>query len=271
MLHIFQAGGFKLQKFRSNCELESEDTNITTSEESSEVVIKGDCNDTIYAQQQIGTQQSETKVLGLLWNQKEDSIAIEIPSNRTKHTKREILSKLTSIYDPLGLILPVHQRGKVAYREICELKMPWYKIIPNQVIKVWEKWESTLSSKIKVPRSISSPDTPLNTIDIHVFADSSIIGTCAAAYAVTHQSGHVSQHRIATKSRLAKQNMSIPRLELIVVASNLAENIKSVLTNYNIRDIHGWTDITVVLLIGGTISKLCQIESTKSIQATKIQ
>ena len=31
------------------------------------------------------------------------------------------------------------------------------------------------------------------------------------------------------------------------IASNLAQNIKSVLTNYNIRDIHGWTDSTVVL------------------------
>ena len=40
-----------------------------------------------------------------------------------------------------------------------------------------------------------------------------------------------------------------PRLELIAVhmASNLAENIKSVLTNYNIRDIYGWTNGKVVL------------------------
>ena len=31
---IFQAGGFKLHKSHSNCELESEDANITTSEKS---------------------------------------------------------------------------------------------------------------------------------------------------------------------------------------------------------------------------------------------
>ena len=244
---IFQAGGFKLHKFHSNCELESEEVNIKTSEESPEVIIKGDCNDTTYAK--LGIQPLETKILGLLWDKKEDSVAIEIPSNKAKHTKREILSKLASIYHPLGLISPVHLRGKVVYRELCESKLPWDKIIPNQVIQVWEKCESTLPSKMKVPRSIPSPDTPLNAIDIHVFADFSIIGTCAAAYAVTHQSGHVNQHLIATKSRLAKQNMSIPRFELIAVhmASNLAENIKSTLTNYNIRDIHGWTDSTVVL------------------------
>ena len=86
------------------------------------------------------------------------------------------------------------------YRELCELKVAWDKIIPNHGIKVWEEWESTLPSQIKVPRSIPSPDTPLNAIDIHVFANSSIIGTCATAYAVIHQTGLVNQHLIASKS-----------------------------------------------------------------------
>ena len=151
------------------------------------------------------------------------------------------------------------------YRELCELKLRSDKIIPNQVIKVWEKWKSTLPSKVKVPRSIPSADTPLNAIDIQVFANSSMIGTCETAYAVIHQTGPVNQHLIASKSRLAKQNMSIPRLDLIAIrmTSNLPENIKSVLTNYNIRDIHGWTDSTIALnwLKGkGTISNLWQIE-----------
>ena len=134
------------------------------------------------------------------------------------------------------------------YWELCELKLPWDKIIPSQVIKVWERWESTLPSKTKIPRSIPSPDTPSNAIDIHVFANSSVCSTCAAAYTVTYQSGHINQHLVASKSWLAKQNMVIPRLELIAVhiASNLAENIKSALSNYKIRNIYDWTGSTVV-------------------------
>ena len=50
---IFQAKRFKLWKFHSHCELESEDANIKTSEKSTEVIIKGDCNDTTYAKQQL--------------------------------------------------------------------------------------------------------------------------------------------------------------------------------------------------------------------------
>ena len=105
---IFQGGVFKLHKFHSNCELESEDVNIKTSEKSPKVIIKRYWNGTTYAKQQLGTQPSSTKILGLLWDKKEDSIANEIPSNKAKHAKRNILSNLASIYDLLGLILPVH-------------------------------------------------------------------------------------------------------------------------------------------------------------------
>ena len=90
--------------------------------------------------QQLGTQPWETKILGLFWDKKEDSIAIEIPGNRAKHTKRETLSKLASIYNSLGLISPINLQGKVVYRELCELKVAWDKTIPNHGIKVWEKW-----------------------------------------------------------------------------------------------------------------------------------
>ena len=55
------------------------------------------------------------KILGLLWDKKEDSMAIEIPNNKAKRTKREILRKLASVYNPLGLISLVHLRGKVVY------------------------------------------------------------------------------------------------------------------------------------------------------------
>ena len=78
---IIQAGGFKLQKFHSNCKLGSEVANIKTSEESPKVIIKGDCNDTTYVKQQLGTQPSKMKILDLLWDKKKDSIAIEIPNN----------------------------------------------------------------------------------------------------------------------------------------------------------------------------------------------
>ena len=75
------------------------------------------------------------------------------------------------------------------------------------------------------------------------------MGTCAVVYALVFQPNGTQQNIIASKSRLAKQKLSIPKLELVAthMAANLADNIKIALANLNIRNAFGWTDSTVVL------------------------
>lgn len=79
-------------------------------------------------------------------------MTIEIPRNLAQHTKREILSKLASVYVAVGFVLPVHLLRKVVYPEIRDLELAWEKIIANQLIKVWQKWESTLPYRIKAQK-----------------------------------------------------------------------------------------------------------------------
>ena len=83
------------------------------------------------------------------------------------------------------------------------------------------------------------------TIEMHVLGDSGLLGTWAAAYAVLEQPFGIKQGLIASKSRLLKKQLIIPRLELVValMAANLAHNIWNSLPNYNIR---WWSDSTVV-------------------------
>ena len=52
-----------------------------------------------------------------------------------------------------------------------------------------------------------------------------------------------------SKSRITKQDIEIPRLELKAthVLTSLATNIMKVLKGYNRRSVRGWTDSTVVL------------------------
>ena len=69
------------------------------------------------------------------------------------------------------------------------------------------------------------------------------------AYVVVYQPNKVSQSLITSKSRLAKKNITIPRLELIAVhmSSNLAGNLKCSLRKFNIREVYAWSDSTVIL------------------------
>ena len=84
-----------------------------------EVVI----DDQTYPKQQLGVKLNETKMLGLPWNKDEDTIVVENPSEAKKLTKRTILQKLASIYDPLRIISPTKIVGKTIYRNICDSKL----------------------------------------------------------------------------------------------------------------------------------------------------
>ena len=48
-------------------------------------------------------------------------------------------------------------------------------------VRNWEKWETKPPTKVKVPRSIRLSKESLNLIDIHVFGDASLLGTCTVA------------------------------------------------------------------------------------------
>ena len=39
---------------------------------------------------------------------------------------------LASIYDPLGCISPYPLTGKMIYRNVCDLKIPWDREIPRE-------------------------------------------------------------------------------------------------------------------------------------------
>ena len=227
---IFQEGGFTQHKWHTNCSIESHEnqhehqfTNqITTKSQESQTQASDDVlttsgniipninreisypGDNTFAKQQLGTMSIDTKMLGIHWNENEDTLSIEIPKPKGKYTMRNILSHLASIYDSLEFISPVHLLGKIVYRESCELKLPWNQEIPTQLVKKWNKWSTSSSYKITIPRSIPLPDANINHADIHVFGDSSIMGTCAVTYAVVFQPNGTYQNIIASKSRLAK-------------------------------------------------------------------
>ena len=94
---------------------------------------------------------------------------------------------------------------------------------------------------IEVPRSLAKFKEPTEGVELHVFGDTSGSVISAAAYAVIQQASEVSQRLIAAKSRLAKKNLTIPRLELVVahMAANLVENVRNALSDQPIKSVYG--------------------------------
>ena len=82
------------------------------------------------------------------------------------------------------------------------------------------------------------------------YHQASVQGVCATLYAVIHQQNvEVHQGIVSAKSRLAKKNQTVPRLELIAahMATSLTTNTVRSLKSTRINEIICWSDSTVVL------------------------
>ena len=69
--------------------------------------------------------------------------------------KKNILKTLATICDPLGFLSPASLIGKILFRNLCDLRIPWDNEIPQETENKWVKWVNGLNIKIKIPRSIS--------------------------------------------------------------------------------------------------------------------
>ena len=188
-------------------------------------------------------------MLGLKWDKHQDTLAVMIPTEQAKPTKRGILGKLASIYDPLGLIAPLTLTRKQFYRDVCEAKKPWDALLNNEHLKRWRRWELQLPSEQQVPRPIVHYREKVQEVELHSFGDASISGVGAAVYAVVRQESGTTQRLVAAKGRLAKQNLTIPRLELVGahMATNLLINVRNAYDNLPPPMLYGWLDSTVAL------------------------
>jgi hypothetical protein len=94
-----------------------------------------------YAKEQLGVEKGETKLLGLAWDKRRDTIGVTFPDVQpAAPTKRSILEAIAKIYDPLGLVSPVTLAGKTLYREACDLSIGWVKPLPDNRNAKWSCW-----------------------------------------------------------------------------------------------------------------------------------
>jgi hypothetical protein len=155
-------------------------------------------------------------LLGLSWNKHNDTLVVAFPNKPEEITKREILRFLASVYDPLGIVSPVTLLGKFIFREVCDQHLPWDEKLSDNLGKRWLNFLRCLPEKFHLARSIPRYREPLEEVDLHTFGDaSSGSGISAVVYAVVKQPSGVSVGLVAAKSRLAKKNLTIPRLELV--------------------------------------------------------
>ncbi|XP_055909824.1 uncharacterized protein LOC129944422 [Eupeodes corollae] len=192
------------------------------------------------------------KTLGIKWNPSSDELQYVIPEIKLnqKITKRIILSELSTLFDPLGLVNPVVVKGKILLQSLWVKKTDWDESVQARIFTEWEAFRNHLKELelVKVPRYVLSLRS--RNTQIHGFSDASLraYGCCVYLRSVD-ENGVVSCNLITAKSRVAPiKTQSLPRLELCA-AELLASIILKILPNFShiVDDIYLWTDSEIVL------------------------
>ncbi|KAJ8911218.1 hypothetical protein NQ315_014930 [Exocentrus adspersus] len=82
------------------------------------------------------------KTLGLYWSPQPDILKYQIPdiSSNSNNTKRSVLSSISQIFDPLGLIAPCIILVKILIQRLWSLKIDWDQELPDDLNAQWNKF-----------------------------------------------------------------------------------------------------------------------------------
>ena len=160
-----------------------------------------------------------TKTLGILWDAEDDTFVYSFkPVENVSYTKRGMLSKLASVFDPLGLLAPFVVRAKIGLQMCWRQGLDWDQLMPADLYKSWKNWMEELQElQLRLPRCFLQVKTAVKEKSVHIFADASEQAYGAVAYLrVVYEDNTTSVSFVAAKTRVTPlRAVSIPRLELL--------------------------------------------------------
>ncbi|XP_076660445.1 uncharacterized protein LOC143363797 [Halictus rubicundus] len=229
-------GGFKLRKWATN----KEGLIHALTDKAESVHLKLDLDTTI-------------KTLGVYWNARTDAISYMVKESAltNKVTKRTILSKIATLFDPLGLLGPVIVRAKLIMQTLWKLQLDWDESLPTDLHTEWVTfWEELHElQNLQIRRHVMQADC--TEIQLHGFCDASERAYGACLYLrSSNKHGLIITQLIASKSRVAPlKTVTLPRLELCAaqLLAHLFASTKQALRHVNINKVFFWSDSTVAL------------------------
>ena len=194
--------------------------------------------------------QEEVKVLGIYYSAVEDMHIIDFSKfvDKLKDcknlTKRTVLSVVSGVYDPFGLVSPVVVELKILVQELWRKAFGWDNVLPETQAKgfmeIFQEWRQ---ERLTIHRQFVEMKGRYK-MNLHVFADASKKACAVECY------GQTSVFLIASKTKVCgmKEVEKIPRLELVaaLLAARLGKGIGSALGDV-VGATHWWSDSVIVL------------------------
>ena len=196
-----------------------------------------------------------SKVLGLTWNRLTDKMTFSFEHLRRlavdTPTKRQLLTYMASIYDPLGLLNPCIVKLKVLFQHCCRSDISWDCVLSDDLLLEWKSMKDDLflSAEFVVDRWCMFDDST-ESVEIHGFCDASIKAYGACVYIKVINSDGVHLSLLTSKSRIAPlKALTVPKLECAaVLCSELITNVIHELSPFvSVSSFHCWSDSTIAV------------------------
>ncbi|XP_050698781.1 uncharacterized protein LOC126986557 [Eriocheir sinensis] len=193
------------------------------------------------------------RALGVLWDLEDDSLRIAVSPPNKPHTKRGVLSAMSSVFDPLGFLAPFTIRAKMIFQDEVRRKEGWDVRLTKATEDGWILWLAELREleDFRIARYLLPPRFGrLMDAQLHHFCDASTKAYAVVSYVrLQDDVGFVHCSFIAARTRLAPiKTTSIPRLELCAAVLAVSSDAKlRGEISLPIESSTFWTDSMIVL------------------------
>ena len=209
-----------------------------------------------------GDRLPSERALGVIWDTEEDLLKLSVQSENLKSktcSRRGLLSAVSSLYDPLGMIDPTVVQGRRLLQGLTQKQMNWDDELCEEDKMAWMDWLARLEKldKLSIPRCIKTEGFgDVTTIHIHNFVDASETAFGAVSFIrMTDAAGTIHCSFLKGKAHLAPLKVvTVPRLELMAAVTGVrlsalvSDAVKVQLERWSVEiEEFFWTDSTTVL------------------------
>ncbi|XP_064638311.1 uncharacterized protein LOC135494326 [Lineus longissimus] len=167
-----------------------------------------------------------------------------------RFTKRDIVRITSSIFDPLGIVSPVHKRAKTFIQKLWSRDIGWDQPIPNDLVETWSELSHELNAATKTwirRKYFDSVDKSKDSFELHVFGDANPESYGAGVYLKRGRDCKL----VMSRARVAPvKPITLPRLELMaaLIGSRLLRYVYlSLKQDFKISRSTLWSDSQIVI------------------------
>lgn len=240
LIEILNLGGFEPHKWNTN------DSNLAKNKNenvaSSEIDL---CKN---------VSEPWVRSLGIIYNFDTDKLVIKAPKQEILqfYTKKQLVSFVGRLFDPMGLVSPIILQGKYFMQQAAISKVPWDEKVPKELNEEFKKFALSLVNMpdIQIDRHLNLSNIKVAEIVGFCDASTKAYGCCLYLRTISFID-QVNVNLICSKTRVCPiTQLSIPKLELnsALLLADLASKVfnlyKDEINNLNV---YLYSDSKIVL------------------------